>query len=54
MTVTIEKDYAIRMYLKYWCDYLTLDKFAEDHNLTTDQAETLINQGRAERESKWR
>jgi len=37
-------------YLAWINDYLTLSKFAEDHNLSISDAEDLINMGRAAHE----
>ena len=35
------------LYLTYKNDYLTIGKFAEDHNITLDVANNIINIGRA-------
>ena len=35
------------MYLIYVNDYLTVEKFAEDHNITEYQANVIIEVGRA-------
>jgi hypothetical protein len=34
------------LYLTYKNDYLTIGKFAEDHNITLDVANNIINIGR--------
>jgi len=35
------------LYLTYKNDYLTIQKFADDHNITLDVANNIINIGRA-------
>jgi hypothetical protein len=35
------------LYLTYVNDYLTVEKFASDHNLSVDGANNIINIGRA-------
>ncbi len=34
------------LYLEYLNDYLTVEKFAEHHNLTVDEADHIISVGR--------
>lgn len=34
------------LYLEWWNDWLTLERFAEFHGVSVDDAEALINMGR--------
>ena len=40
------------IFLEYFNDYLTVEKFAEDHNYSVDTATLLINAGRKYHESE--
>lgn len=46
MTKSNYGQYAIDMYLEYFNSYLTLDKFAEHHDISPPTAYALINRGR--------
>lgn len=39
-------DKHIEMYLDYWNNFLTVERFAEYHNITKEQANDIINKGK--------
>lgn len=45
-------DYLQRLFLDWFNNYLTLERFAEDHGIDTTTAAVLINHGRAIHESR--
>ena len=44
--IQIARETLNELYLDYFNDYLTVEKFAEHNGLTISQANTLINIGR--------
>lgn len=39
-------DKHIEMYLDYWNNFLTVERFAEYHNITKEQANHIIKKGK--------
>ena len=39
-------DKDIEMYLDYWNNFLTVERFAEYYGITKEQAITIINKGK--------
>jgi hypothetical protein len=42
--ITMDKN--IEMYLDYWNNFLTVERFAEYHNITKEQANHIIKKGK--------
>ena len=42
----MKEDLLINMYLDYLNNYLTVEKFSRDNNLTKNQAVAIINRGK--------
>ncbi len=43
----------IEMYLDYWNNFLTVERFAEYHNITKEQANHIIKKGRKQFQSEY-
>ncbi len=46
MNKSVYGKYAIECYLEYFNNYLTINQFAEHHNMSPGTAYNLINRGR--------
>jgi hypothetical protein len=46
MTKAQYKEFAIKCYLDWWCDFLTIARYAEYYDITELKAEKIINRGR--------
>ena len=40
------KQHLINFYLEYWEDFLTVENFADFHNIETGEAKALLNLGK--------
>ena len=45
--ITLNKDELEEMYLEYFNDFLTIDRFSDYHNLTSYEANRIIEIGRS-------
>ena len=46
LTITNKRDLVERLYLDWFNNFLTIERFAEYYNMTVEQAEKVIEVGR--------
>ena len=46
LTITNKRDLVERLYLDWFNNFLTIERFAEYYNMTVEQAEKIIKVGR--------